>query len=50
MELTLLHYKLLVMEFPLLRGFISSCYSRGTHNELIDFIFALETDNEPRSH
>lgn len=39
----LIHYKLFCLYYPGLNGYISNCYQRGSSEELLDFIFALET-------
>lgn len=34
----------LIVKYPNLAVFIETCYNNGEHEELIDFLFALETD------
>ena len=39
-------YKYLLLRYPLLRSYISSCYERQAMDELFDFLFALELSDE----
>lgn len=34
----------LIMRYPTLANYIQDAYNRGDHEELIDFLFALDTD------
>ncbi len=34
----------LIARYPMLANYIQDAYNRGHHEELIDFLFALETD------
>lgn len=47
--LTQTDYKFLIYRYPVLRHFIFQCWREGDDIKLLDFLFALETD-EPRNH
>lgn len=40
----------LMVKYPTLANYIQESYNRGHDEELIDFIFALETEDAPKVH
>lgn len=40
-----LDYKILCLQYPLLRKLIMSSYETGQREQLLDFLFALDTDS-----
>lgn len=43
-------YQQLILMYPTLRSYINKCYQYQTGDELIDFIFALETNDAARDY
>lgn len=45
MEIDFMSACFLILKYPMLGNFIQEAYNRGDDEELIDFLFALETDS-----
>lgn len=44
MEISRLSAYFLLIRYPAIGNYIEEAYNRGDHEELIDFIFALDTE------
>ena len=40
-----LNYIYLTIKYPTLKGFFQSCYENNEDEKLLDFLFAIETNN-----